>query len=70
MNYEIQNTWFDIFQTLKRFVFHILQEEYADINRIYVMGVINIKRGYLVKDILFLFVKNIRFLKAAHVGAV
>ena len=34
-----ENTWFDIFQTLKRFVFHILQEEYADINRIYVMGV-------------------------------
>ncbi|MBQ6875574.1 MAG: prolyl oligopeptidase family serine peptidase [Lachnospiraceae bacterium] len=34
-----ENTWFDMFETLKRFVLNIAGEEYADENKIYLMGV-------------------------------
>lgn len=32
------NTWFDIFETLKRFVCHILKYDFVDTNKFYLMG--------------------------------
>ena len=34
-----ENTWFDMFETLKRFVLNIAGKEYVDENKIYLMGV-------------------------------
>ena len=34
-----ENTWFDMFETLKRFALNIAGKEYADENKIYLMGV-------------------------------
>ena len=39
-----ENTWFDLFETLKRFALHIANEPYADKNRIYLTG--NSMGGY------------------------
>ncbi|MBO4733527.1 MAG: prolyl oligopeptidase family serine peptidase [Clostridia bacterium] len=33
-----KNTWFDLFETLKRFVLYFTESDYVDINRVYVMG--------------------------------
>ena len=33
-----QNTWFDMFEQLKRFVFKIYDENFTDKNKIYLMG--------------------------------
>ena len=33
-----ENTWFDMFETLKEFVKHIVSESYVDVKRVYLMG--------------------------------
>lgn len=33
-----QNTWFDVFETLKRFVVHITNLDFVDANRFYLLG--------------------------------
>lgn len=35
----MENSWFDLFETLKRFAVYISNEDYADSSRIYLMGI-------------------------------